>query len=34
MLALLACVVLFPVYMTLVRALSTPVKYIDAGSPP
>ena len=34
MLALLACVVLFPVYMTLVRALSTPVKYINAGSPP
>ncbi len=34
LLVLLACVVLFPVYMTLVRALSTPVKYINAGSPP
>src|SRR5687768_8541134 len=29
----LAVVVLFPVYMTLVRAVSTPVKYIAAGLP-
>ncbi len=34
LLVVLAGVVLFPVYMTLVRALSTPVKYINAGSPP
>jgi len=34
LLVLLAAIVLFPVYMTLVRALSTPVKYVEAGSPP
>jgi len=33
-LIVLAALVLFPVYMTLVRALSTPVAHIDAGSPP
>lgn len=30
----LAALVLFPVYMTLVRALSTPVRHLEAGSPP
>lgn len=30
----LAVVVLFPVYMTLVRALSTPAAYVQAGQPP
>src|SRR6476619_8484385 len=29
----LSVVVLFPVYMTLVRALSTPFAYIQAGQP-
>jgi sn-glycerol 3-phosphate transport system permease protein len=33
LLALLSLVVLFPVWMTLVRALSTPIAYIDAGQP-
>lgn len=32
-LTLLAMLVLYPVYMTVVRALSTPVSYINAGSP-
>jgi len=30
----LAFVVLFPVYMTIVRAISTPVDYFNAGQPP
>lgn len=30
----LAVVVLFPVYMTVVRALSTPAAYVQAGQPP
>src|SRR3954464_12275954 len=30
----IALVVLFPVYMTLVRALSQPRAYVDAGQPP
>jgi sn-glycerol 3-phosphate transport system permease protein len=33
LLGALALVVLFPVWMTLVRALSTPIAYIDAGQP-
>ena len=32
-LTLLSVVVLFPIYMTLVRALSTPVAYIQEGQP-
>lgn len=32
-LSALAMLVLYPVYMTIVRALSTPVSYINAGSP-
>ena len=32
-LTLLSVIVLFPVYMTLVRALSRPVEYFNAGSP-
>jgi sn-glycerol 3-phosphate transport system permease protein len=34
LLGALSLVVLFPVYMTVVRALSTPIAYIDAGQPP
>ncbi len=30
----LGVIVLFPVYMTLVRALSTPAEYVQAGQPP
>ncbi len=30
----LSVVILFPVYMTLVRAVSTPVSYVNAGAPP
>lgn len=33
LLALLALVVLFPIWMTLVRALSQPIAYIEAGQP-
>src|SRR3954471_8572764 len=33
-LSAIALVVLFPVYMTLVRALSQPRAYVDAGQPP
>jgi sn-glycerol 3-phosphate transport system permease protein len=33
LLGLLSLIVLFPVYMTVVRALSTPIAYIDAGQP-
>lgn len=33
LLGLLSVVVLFPVYMTVVRAVSTPVQYINAGLP-
>jgi sn-glycerol 3-phosphate transport system permease protein len=33
-LTVLAVLVLFPVYMTLIRALSTPVSYVQAGQPP
>lgn len=33
-LTVLAVVVLFPVYMTVVRALSTPAAYVQAGQPP
>ena len=33
-LTVLAVMVLFPVYMTLVRALSTPAAYVQAGQPP
>lgn len=33
-LTLLALLILFPVYMTLVRALSTPAAYVQAGQPP
>jgi sn-glycerol 3-phosphate transport system permease protein len=33
-LTVLAVVILFPVYMTLVRALSTPAAYVQAGQPP
>jgi sn-glycerol 3-phosphate transport system permease protein len=33
LLGILAVVVLFPVYMTIVRAVSTPVQYINAGLP-
>jgi sn-glycerol 3-phosphate transport system permease protein len=33
-LSALAVLVLFPVYMTLVRALSTPAAYVQAGQPP
>lgn len=29
----LSCLVLFPIYLTIVRAISDPVSYIDAGSP-
>jgi len=32
-LSLLALIVLFPIWMTLVRALSTPIAYITAGQP-
>ena len=34
LLAAISLVVLFPVWMTLVRALSTPIAYIDRGQPP
>ncbi len=33
-LTVLSVVILFPVYMTLVRAVSTPVSYVNAGAPP
>jgi sn-glycerol 3-phosphate transport system permease protein len=33
-LTVLGVVVLFPVYMTLIRALSTPAAYVQAGQPP
>jgi sn-glycerol 3-phosphate transport system permease protein len=33
LLTLLSIVVLFPIYMTLIRAVSTPIAYIQAGQP-
>lgn len=33
LLTLLSLIVLFPIYLTIIRALSPPIKYFDAGSP-